>query len=184
MASSASTPRVTTRHPQTQRLRRNLVARRFWSSSSRTSSRQTRFPKTSLVVPRNEWDNSTLNATLRATTATNDVLDFWTLTNTKATSRTPISMSPIQLQDVARKQFEDRERRRAQQVRLGDTRLFPVASDSAFFLSFLPQRVSLQTNIDVVSPPYVRQTTTGGRPAARLSLGPLPTSESRKNALQ
>ena len=26
-------------------------------------------------------------------------------------------MSPIQLQDVARKQFEDRERRRAQQVR-------------------------------------------------------------------
>ena len=58
-----------------------------------------------------------------------DVLEDHHRTSTNATSTTTTGrgstrrsavltmMSPIQLQDVARKQFEDRERRRAQQVR-------------------------------------------------------------------
>ena len=56
-----------------------------------------------------------------------DVLEDHHRTSTNATATTAgrrsrrsallTMMSPIQLQDVARKQFEDRERRRAQQVR-------------------------------------------------------------------
>ena len=56
-----------------------------------------------------------------------DVLEDHHRTSTNATATTTgrgtrrsavlTMMSPIQLQDVARKQFEDRERRRAQQVR-------------------------------------------------------------------
>ena len=58
-----------------------------------------------------------------------DVLEDHHRTSTNATATTTTGrrrsrrsavltmMSPIQLQDVARKQFEDRERRRAQQVR-------------------------------------------------------------------
>ena len=57
-----------------------------------------------------------------------DVLEDHHRTSTNATATTTAGrrsrrsavltmMSPIQLQDVARKQFEDRERRRAQQVR-------------------------------------------------------------------
>tara|TARA_B100000073_G_scaffold98353_1_gene78189 strand:+ start:38 stop:472 length:435 start_codon:yes stop_codon:yes gene_type:complete len=60
-----------------------------------------------------------------------DVLEDHHRTSTNATATTTTTtgrrrsrrsaaltmMSPIQLQDVARKQFEDRERRRAQQVR-------------------------------------------------------------------
>ena len=60
-----------------------------------------------------------------------DVLEDHHRTSTNATATTTTGrgstrrsavltmMSPIQLQDVARKQFEDRERRRAQQVRPG-----------------------------------------------------------------
>ena len=92
-------------------------------------------------------------------------------------------MSPIQLQDVARKQFEDRERRRAQQVRPGLR--FPKRNPTQHFFfqkSFL--RIlyydSLLTRGFCLSP----HTTPGGRPAARLSLGPFPTSESRENVVQ
>jgi hypothetical protein len=124
-----------------------------------------------------------------------DVLEDHHRTSTNATSTTTTGrgstrrsavltmMSPIQLQDVARKQFEDRERRRAQQVRPGLR--FPKRNPTQHFFfqkSFL--RIlyydSLLTRGFCLSP----HTTPGGRPAARLSLGPFPTSESRENVVQ
>ena len=123
-----------------------------------------------------------------------DVLEDHHRTSTNATATTTTGrrsrrsavltmMSPIQLQDVARKQFEDRERRRAQQVRPGLR--FPKRNPTQHFFfqkSFL--RIlyydSLLTRGFCLSP----HTTPGGRPAARLSLGPFPTSESRENVVQ
>ena len=74
--------------------------------------------------------SSSNDSTVRATGFTHeeeDVLEDHHRTSTNATATTAgrrsrrsallTMMSPIQLQDVARKQFEDRERRRAQQVR-------------------------------------------------------------------
>ena len=82
-----------------------------------------------------------------------DVLEDHHRTSTNATATTTTTtgrrrsrrsaaltmMSPIQLQDVARKQFEDRERRRAQQVR--HVVRLQKESDSAFFFKslFFPQ---------------------------------------------
>ena len=52
-------------------------------------------------------------------TSTNATATTTTTTGRRRSRRNAVltMMSPIQLQDVARKQFEDRERRRAQQVR-------------------------------------------------------------------
>ena len=75
-----------------------------------------------------------------------DVLEDHHRTSTNATATTTTTgrrrsrrsaaltmMSPIQLQDVARKQFEDRERRRAQQVRPGLR--FPKRNPTQHFFS-------------------------------------------------
>ena len=163
MASSAST-HVTTTTQQNARKQRwrfgggsrcTRTSRRRHTSSSSSSS--------FVVFVRNEWDNDDDSTTLRTTAKKNedDVLDHTrTSTNAKTTttgSRSSLitMMSPIQLQDVARKQFEDRERRRAQQVRL--QRLFPKSMHirlSIFFLSFLPPNTKRRgclrlTHIDI-----------------------------------
>ena len=116
---------------------------------SASSRRRRHTSSSSLVVfVRNEWDNDSTTLRTTATKNEDDVLDH-TRTSTNAKTTTTGSfrsslitmMSPIQLQDVARKQFEDRERRRAQQVRL--QRVFSPSrctSDSAFFSClFFPQ---------------------------------------------
>ena len=138
-----------------------------------------------------------------------DVLEDHHRTSTNATATTTTTgrrrsrrsavltmMSPIQLQDVARKQFEDRERRRAQQVRRRSVAkgirlsiffqksfLPPVLKKERVFIGGSFLRILLRLYFDArfcLSP----HTTPGGRPAARLSLGPFPTSESRENVVQ
>ena len=137
-----------------------------------------------------------------------DVLEDHHRTSTNATATTTTGrrrsrrsavltmMSPIQLQDVARKQFEDRERRRAQQVRpvlrfpkrnptqhfFFKSLFFPIKKGGFLLgvLFFVYYYDSLLTRGFCLSP----HTTPGGRPAARLSLGPFPTSESRENVVQ
>ena len=126
-----------------------------------------------------------------------DVLEDHHRTSTNATSTTTTGrgstrrsavltmMSPIQLQDVARKQFEDRERRRAQQVRPGLR--FPKRNPTQHFFfqkSFLLRMILLRLYILTRGFCLSPHTTPGGRPAARLSLGPFPTSESRENVVQ
>ena len=162
MASSAST-HVTTTTQQNARKRWRFGGGSRWctpTSSSASflsrkrrsfaSSRRRRHTSSSssfVVFVRNEWDNDSTTLRTTATKNEDDVLDHTrTSTNAKTTttgSRSSLitMMSPIQLQDVARKQFEDRERRRAQQVRL--QRVFSPSrctSDSAFFSClFFPQ---------------------------------------------
>ena len=139
-----------------------------------------------------------------------DVLEDHHRTSTNATATTTTGrrrsrrsavltmMSPIQLQDVARKQFEDRERRRAQQVRRRSrkrnptqhffSKVFsssPVVKKERVFIGGSFLRILLRLYFDAtrfcLSP---HTTPLGGRPAARLSLGPFPTSESRENVVQ
>ena len=140
-----------------------------------------------------------------------DVLEDHHRTSTNATATTTTGrrrsrrsavltmMSPIQLQDVARKQFEDRERRRAQQVRRRSVAkgirlsiffqksfLPPVLKKERVFiggsfLRILLRRLYFDATRFCLSP---HTTPLGGRPAARLSLGPFPTSESRENVVQ
>ena len=140
-----------------------------------------------------------------------DVLEDHHRTSTNATATTTTGrrrsrrsavltmMSPIQLQDVARKQFEDRERRRAQQVRRRSVAkgirlsiffqksfLPPVVKKERVFiggsfLRILLLRLYFDATRFCLSP---HTTPLGGRPAARLSLGPFPTSESRENVVQ
>ena len=138
-----------------------------------------------------------------------DVLEDHHRTSTNATATTTTGrrsrrsavltmMSPIQLQDVARKQFEDRERRRAQQVRRRSVAkgirlsiffqksfLPPVVKKERVFIGGSFLRILLRLYFDAtrfcLSP---HTTPLGGRPAARLSLGPFPTSESRENVVQ
>ena len=141
-----------------------------------------------------------------------DVLEDHHRTSTNATATTTTTgrrrsrrnavltmMSPIQLQDVARKQFEDRERRRAQQVRRRSHRkrnptqhffskVFSSPSSKkgevfigGSFLRILLLRLYFDATRFCLSP---HTTPLGGRPAARLSLGPFPTSESRENVVQ
>ena len=134
--------------------------RRSFASSRRR--RHTSSSSSFVVFVRNEWDNDSTTLRRTATKNEDDVLDH-TRTSTNAKTTTTGSfrsslitmMSPIQLQDVARKQFEDRERRRAQQVRL--QRLFPKSMHirlSIFFLSFLPPNTKRRgclrlTHIDI-----------------------------------
>ena len=174
MASSAST-HVTTTTQQNARKRWRFGGGSRWctpTSSSASflsrkrrsfaSSRRRRHTSSSFVVfVRNEWDNDSTTLRTTATKNEDDVLDHTrTSTNAKTTTTSFRSslitmMSPIQLQDVARKQFEDRERRRAQQVRL--QRLFPKSMHirlSIFFLSFLPPNTKRRgclrlTHIDI-----------------------------------
>ena len=180
MASSAST-HVTTTTQQNARKRWRFGGGSRWctpTSSSASffsrkrrsfaSSRRRRHTSSSsssssfVVFVRNEWDNDSTTLRTTATKNEDDVLDH-TRTSTNAKTTTTGSfrsslitmMSPIQLQDVARKQFEDRERRRAQQVRL--QRLFPKSMHirlSIFFLSFLPPNTKRRgclrlTHIDI-----------------------------------
>ena len=140
-----------------------------------------------------------------------DVLEDHHRTSTNATATTTTGrrrsrrsavltmMSPIQLQDVARKQFEDRERRRAQQVRPGLR--FPKRNPTQHFFSKVFSSPSSKKGEVFIGGSFLRilllrlyfdatrfclspHTTPGGRPAARLSLGPFPTSESRENVVQ
>merc|ERR1712224_1022939 len=164
MASSAST-HVTTTPQQNARKRWRFGGGSRWCTptsssasflsrkrrsfaSSRRRRRHTSSSSSFVVFVRNEWDNDSTTLRTTATKNEDDVLDH-TRTSTNAKTTTTGSfrsslismMSPIQLQDVARKQFEDRERRRAQQVRL--QRVFSPSrctSDSAFFSClFFPQ---------------------------------------------
>ncbi len=132
MASSASTHVVVTTTTQEQNDARKRGWRRFGGGSRCTRRRHTSSSSSSsfVVFVRNEWDNDDDSTTL----TTNEE----TTTTTGSRRSSLLTMSPIQLQDVARKQFEDRERRRAQQVRLFNV-FSPsrCTSDSAFFsLSF------------------------------------------------
>ena len=104
-----------------------------------------------------------------------DVLEDHHRTSTNATSTTTTGrgstrrsavltmMSPIQLQDVARKQFEDRERRRAQQVRPGLR--FPKRNPTQHFFfqkSFLRMillRLSFDARVLFVSSHHTRRKT-------------------------
>merc|ERR1712224_88492 len=147
MASSAST-HVTTTPQQNARKRwrfgggsrwctptsssASFLSRKRRSFASSRRRRHTLSSSSSFVVfVRNEWDNDSTTLRTTATKNEDDVLDH-TRTSTNAKTTTTGSfrsslitmMSSIQLQDVARKQFEDRERRRAQQAedRLRDFR--------------------------------------------------------------
>ena len=190
MASSASTHVVVTTTTQEQNDARKRGWWRFGGGSRCTRRRHTSSSSSSFVVfVRNEWDNDDDSTTLTTNAKTT--------TTTGSRRSSLLTMSPIQLQDVARKQFEDRERRRAQQVRRRSVAkgirlsiffqksfLPPVLKKERVFIGGSFLRIILRLYFDATRFCLSPHTTPGGRPAARLSLGPFPTSESRENVVQ
>ena len=102
---------------------------------------------------------------------------FPTSASASSSSSQDSTMTPIQLQDVARKQFENRERSRAQMVRQSFT--------FSFFSLCLKGREGVWENCLTQhenSSSYLNQKT-GGTAVTSVSIGNFRTAETRENAV-
>lgn len=102
---------------------------------------------------------------------------FPTSASASSSSSQDSTMTPIQLQDVARKQFENRERSRAQMVRQSFT--------FSFFSLCLTGREGVWENCLTQhenSSSYLNQKT-GGTAVTSVSIGNFRTAETRENAV-
>ena len=102
---------------------------------------------------------------------------FPTSASASSSSSQDSTMTPIQLQDVARKQFENRERSRAQMVRQSFT--------FSFFSLYLTGREGVWENCLTQhenSSSYLNQKT-GGTAVTSVSIGNFRTAETRENAV-
>lgn len=102
---------------------------------------------------------------------------FLTRASASSSSSQDSTMTPIQLQDVARKQFENRERSRAQMVRQSFT--------FSFFSLCLTGREGVWENCLTQhenSSSYLNQKT-GGTAVTSVSIGNFRTAETRENAV-
>ena len=102
---------------------------------------------------------------------------FLTRASASSSSSQDSMMTPIQLQDVARKQFENRERSRAQMVRQSFT--------FSFFSLCLTGREGVWENCLTQhenSSSYLNQKT-GGTAVTSVSIGNFRTAETRENAV-
>ena len=97
---------------------------------------------------------------------------FPTSASASSSSSQDSTMTPIQLQDVARKQFENRERSRAQMVR--------HSSSSFSFFSLRLTRGCLGKLSDSARKFFLN---TGGTAVTSVSIGNFRTAETRENAV-